>query len=725
MATQYDTQIQQLYVAYFNRPADASGIAHWANYMATATGTEQQKIAQISAAFATSLEYQVEYSQSNFAGIVTQVYNNLFGHAPDSVGLAFWVKALTNKDMTVDNAVLLISQGAQGTDKDAFNAKVTVAAAFTNALDTDAEKAGYNGKEANDAAKAMLAKITTAAQATAAIEKSALDAHVAAVIKAGVPFSLESGLAALGAAQAAEKAFFEEFAEDNDLDAATDVEVKAAVTAAQGELAGLIEDEGFADATDGVKAAMIADQEELNSDTLVAANAAAKKASDAVNAKTGLGNAIASSTSAQAGFEAAQDNYDEADAAYAGAWASFASRNPTVEQDENEAGLQILTAAGKTIASQAADGTWKVATGTTASNFPGLTAFVAAANDLAAANAEVMATQEAATLAQLRVEMIDVEAGALTATTFDFSITEPAAATGIPTYNEVVNELSALTSASVTADARVAAADPESAGYPALVTAANNARTALTEFKGDITAFIGNNDTLLADAVEQAEQGTLGLATADVAEVPGLAAAIAAATPTPAQLILLADNEALVNRFEAAQTDAASEVMAVRVKALGTEGAQAAIDALTEARADLEDAQAVVKEMESLQKAVADAVAEFTAEDYAAPITLGASGFGTTDADIFVAGTVNSTVTNFGRSGDDVLYVGAGFTLNKGALSTGNDSAMEVFFTQNGNNAVITIETKAYGSDSGDVQTVTLTGVNIADLTFDDGIITL
>ena len=120
-----------------------------------------------------------------------------------------------------------------------------------------------------------------------------------------------------------------------------------------------------------------------------------------------------------------------------------------------------------------------------------------------------------------------------------------------------------------------------------------------------------------------------------------------------------------------------------------------------------------------------DAIAEFTAEDYAAPITLGASGFGTTDADIFVAGTVNSTVTNFGRSGDDVLFVGSGFTLNKGALSTGNDSAMEVFFTQNGNNAVITIESKAYGSDSGDVHTVTLTGVSIADLTFEDGIITL
>lgn len=719
MATQYDTQIQQLYVAYFNRPADAGGIAHWANFMANG-GTA----AQISAAFAQSLEYQVEYSQTNNAGIVNQIYQNLFGHPADAVGLAFWVKALTNKDMTVDNAVLLISQGAQGTDKTAYESKVVVATAFTNALNTDAEKAGYSGAEANKAAKAMLAGITTAAQATAAIEPAALDAHVAAVIKAGVPFTLESGLAALAAAQTAEKAFFEDFAEANDLDDADEADVTAAVDAANDDLVALIENEGFADASEGVQAALIADQVKLNSDALVAANAALKKASDAVTAKTGLGNAIASSTSAQAGVEAAQESYDAADAAYAGAWASFARSNPTVTQG-TEDGLATLVAAGKVIASQAADGTWKVATGTTAANFPGLTAFVSAANNLAAADAEVKAATEAATLAQLRVEMIDVEAGNLTATTFDFTITEPKATTGIPTYNEVVNELSALTSASVTADARVAAADPDSTGYAALVTAANNARTALNDFKGDISAFINGNDTLLADAVKLAEEGTLGQATAEVAKVDGLAAAIAAATPTTEQQELLDDNSALVTRYETAVTNSTSSVMADRVKALGTEGAKAAIDALTEARANLEDAKAVAAELEGLQKAVAAAEAEFQANDYVAPITLGASGFGTTDSDIFVAGTVNSTVTNFGRSGDDVLYVGSGFTLNKGALSTGNDNALEVFFTQNGNNAVITIESKAYGSDSGDVHTVTLTGVNVEDLTFENGIITL
>jgi len=723
MATQYDTQIQQLYVAYFNRPADASGIAHWANFMATGAGTDEQKLAQISAAFATSLEYQVEYSQSNFAGIVTQVYNNLFGHAPDSVGLAFWVNALTNKDMTVDNVVRLISQGAQGTDKDAFNAKVTVAVAFTNALDTDAEKAGYTGKEANDAAKAILADITTPADATAAIEKAALDAHVAAVIKAGVPFSLETGLAALGAAQAAEKAFYEEFADANDLDSADEDDVTAAVDAAEADLIDLIEDESFADASEGVQNALIADQEDLNAEALVEAGKVLKTAQDAVAKVTGLGNAIAASTSAKAAVETARDDAVDVQAAYSSAATSFFGRNTGAEINYDEdTGLGTITnAAGTTIASQAADGTWKVATGVTASNYPGLSALVTAGNNLDAAYDEIEAVEEAAALAQLRVELLDQSGVALG---FTFVETEPKDAAK-PTYNEIVNELSARSATSVTADAALAAADEDDANYADLVEAAEEAATALSAFEGQIRSFNGRNTTELADAVIAAEEGTLGLATADVAEVEGLAAAIAATTPTPAQQTLLTDNADLVTAFKAAQTAATSDDMDVRIEALGTEGAQAAIDALADAREALEDAQAVAKELEGLQKAIADATAEFTAEDYAAPITLGASNFGTTDADIFVASDVNSTVTNFGRSGDDVLFVGSGFTLNKGALSTGNDNALEVFFTQNGNNAVITIESKAYGSDSGDVHTVTLTGVNIADLTFEDGIITL
>ena len=295
MATQYDTQIQQLYVAYFNRPADASGIAHWANYLSTG-GT----IDQISAAFSQSLEYQLTYNQTTNAGIVTQVYQNLFGRAPEAAGLAFWVQALTNRDITVANMVTTIASAAQGTDKVAFDSKVVVAVAFTNALDTTAEQAGYTGTEPNAAAKELLSGITTAAQATAAIVPATLDASVAAVIKAGVPFTLENGLAALGAADAAIATFLADAEIDlNDDEEFDEAEIGGNLDAAELALVDLIDNADFATVTNpGVRAALIAEQVEINADALEAEQEALTEATADVTAVRGLNNAIASYTSA-------------------------------------------------------------------------------------------------------------------------------------------------------------------------------------------------------------------------------------------------------------------------------------------------------------------------------------------------------------------------------------------------------------------------------------------
>ncbi|WP_311964520.1 hypothetical protein, partial [Acinetobacter baumannii] len=90
-----------------------------------------------------------------------------------------------------------------------------------------------------------LSTIKTDAQATAAIVPATLDAGIAAVIKAGVPFSLESGLAALGAADKATADFLAD-AEivDADGDEIEDVDaaaIEANVTMADDAVGALID----------------------------------------------------------------------------------------------------------------------------------------------------------------------------------------------------------------------------------------------------------------------------------------------------------------------------------------------------------------------------------------------------------------------------------------------------------------------------------------------------
>ena len=172
------SDIQQLYVAYFNRPADPVGLAYWTN-VANANGGST---AAISAAFSASPEYTAAYAGLSPAEVVNAVYLNLFGRPAEPAGLTYWAPLIGNGKITISNVVTQIAAGAQGTDGVALANKVTAATAFTNAVDTSAEILGYTGAAANNVAKAYIAGVTNAASLTAQL--SALDATVANTVAA-------------------------------------------------------------------------------------------------------------------------------------------------------------------------------------------------------------------------------------------------------------------------------------------------------------------------------------------------------------------------------------------------------------------------------------------------------------------------------------------------------------------------------------------------------------
>jgi hypothetical protein len=670
MATQYDTAIQQLYVAYFNRPADAAGLAFWGN-VATNNGGSTTAI---SAAFASSTEYQVAYNQTTNAGVVTQIYQNLFGRPPEAAGLAFWVKALTDKSITVDNMVTTIATAAQGADKVAFDSKVVVANAFTAALDTPAEQAGYAGADANTAAKALLSGIKTAAQATAAIVPATLDASVAAVIKAGVPFTLENGLAALGTAQKAIADFLDTAvvldANGDALEVVTPTDIAAYVVRAENAVASDItvgtyvagvDANNDGDTTDtgdtlgslpGIKAALIAEQKTFNASAVTTAQTALSTAQTAIAGVTGLAGAIAAMTSAEAAAEEAATNAQIAVLNEVNADAALTVRNPgfTIVDAAPVNGEAVITVQATTGATRPVitvaeleDGVWSIPTGVNAATYPGLAELVAARNTVISATAEAAEAQEGYIFSQVEVEFRDRTAtgagtDALKDIPFDSVNGPQPAADAVPTLAQIRDELNALRSEGLSTD----------------------------DFFAAIDDFLEANVAVRANAVVTAE----------------------------------------------ANVKTATDRVADLDKDLSA----------------LDTAKALATELKGLNANYDVAIGDFDANDYVQPAMITGAKFGTTGSDIFVFADTTATITSFGRSGDDVLYVGNGFTLNEGALSTGNNAALEVFFNQKGANAEIIIETETYGSDlaaSAGVKVITLTGVNIADLNFDNGIITL
>jgi S-layer protein len=178
-------QVQALYIAYFNRPADFFGLTFQVN-QANTLG-----LPFVADQFSKSPEYIATYAGKGTAEIIDTIYMNLFGRHAEPAGLKFWGDLLTNpkSGITIGNAALTIFNGALNDDKIAVTNKVTAAEAFYASLDTNAEIVGYSGDAANQVLKAWMGTITTDASlaanttavALAAVSASATAAHDGAI----------------------------------------------------------------------------------------------------------------------------------------------------------------------------------------------------------------------------------------------------------------------------------------------------------------------------------------------------------------------------------------------------------------------------------------------------------------------------------------------------------------------------------------------------------------
>jgi len=590
--------VQELYVAYFGRPADVAGLDYWTNVVEAQGGSTTA----VSASFATQPEYIVAFYQKTPAQIIDQIYANMFARGPSTTdGRSYWVDLLTKGTVGVSTIVADVANGAKGTDATSIENKVEAATAFTNALDLESEQAGYEGPDALALAKAWITGITTDATLTAAITPAALDAQVAAIVKAGTPFTLAS---ALGELQTAERAL-DKFLADNELPAAVGTaksEVAADLVTATTAVDTLVTTGTYNPAASAaVASALLADQQKLNSDALKAANTELANANAEAASKTGLSAAIANLRTATDASTAATKAAGATEVDLTVATNEFNTRN------SETADVETLV-----------DGTGKPVTLT--------------------ANMAVVTIGDAAATPSTEVELIIVNARG------NFVL-----ASGIT-----------------------------EADYPG-ITALRDALTA--DFYADTEAY-----------------------------------AAAQTLDSAGKVKVIADNPVIVDRVMDAYDDTD-----------GVTAAQKAIDDLAEAVADRAEVVALQTALNKADKAVTDLRTEFTTNGFATPAPLDlATASGTAASDIFMLGDAeNVSITGFGRLGEDSLYVGNNYVLNSGELSTGNNSAMEVFFVQNGNRAEVHVETAAYGSSSDDVIVVSLVGVEVADLQLVDGIISL
>lgn len=631
MATTYHNDIQKLYVAYFGRPADPAGLAFWETQVEAANGST----AAVSAQFAASAEYKSTYAGMTSSQIVDAVYKNLFGRTAEAGGKAYWADLLDKKTISIDNFVADVAKAAVGTDATAFNNKATAAIAFTNALDTDAKKAGYS-LDSIKLAKDFIASVTTNATLTAATTPAALNKTIADVVAAGTEFTLVGGLQGLEASIAAKDAYLKSLPKDADGKAATEASVATKLATAKSEFGTEFQKQNATayatynavGTSDAVKAALVADQVSINAEKLIAEQRALASVTAEIAKVTGLQSAINKLAAAETAKEAA----DKAKTA------------ATLDQQVKLASFEVTAAA-------------KIPTGDTVVINADGTAFIGTAAVPGVPGVPAVAP------------VLDEDG---------VTVITP----GVPAVPEVP---------AVPADVTTPLITLNSSGVLTLATGVTE-----KDFPG-ITALLTSINTALISATAATNAGIV-VTSAETA-------------------VTTIDKTGLASQYEKETKDVAAAEKAITdfakfVSALNT--AQGHADALAGYNATIDAAGDL-----------------FEANDYNLvdlDTAIVPSQVATVDSDVYVVGTKGATINLFGLQGEDSLFVGTGYTLNKGALSTGDNSKMEIFVSQTGANTTLQIETSVFGSSAAtpEVVKIVLVGVTATDIELDaNGIITV
>ena len=128
----YSRQVQEMYVAYYGRPADPGGQQYWANRVAEAGGN----LSAIIQEFGTSQEALERFGGSPPIQAVRNLYFQMFGREPDASGLAYYTNGIEagKFDLITVAADIFYGAAADSADGSTLRDKVNAAQSVTDQL---------------------------------------------------------------------------------------------------------------------------------------------------------------------------------------------------------------------------------------------------------------------------------------------------------------------------------------------------------------------------------------------------------------------------------------------------------------------------------------------------------------------------------------------------------------------------------------------------------------
>jgi hypothetical protein len=158
----FDT-VQAVYIGYYQRPADPGGLLYWAERLDATNGN----LNEIIEAYANSPESVALYGNidsSNVGSVVDSIYVALFNRPAEAEGKAFYVDGFNAGRFTAATIMLNVLYGAQNEDLQSINNKLAAANLFTRIIDPEFDgrdfTVTYAGNSDAIAARTFLASVT-------------------------------------------------------------------------------------------------------------------------------------------------------------------------------------------------------------------------------------------------------------------------------------------------------------------------------------------------------------------------------------------------------------------------------------------------------------------------------------------------------------------------------------------------------------------------------------
>jgi len=432
--------------------------------------------------------------------------------------------------------------------------------------------------------------------------------------------------------------------------------------------------------SDAYNQAIIDEQQSVNAERLVDAEAAAAKVE-------GLTTAVNAVLTAEAATKAAAEAQEETEADALGATAKFGSQNsgtatyaaPTAGETDK---ANVVALDGTNVISTDAEG--KLIITEAGEALEGIDALFAAIQaDYNAINAikTAQGNEAAAKLEVAELENPDL----------------------VDAVESAEADLTAFNTLKANYEAAFTAYDDAASPSAEQQTALSNAYADLTEY--DSSAFPAIDDTGSdgnADEIAAADSTTTS---AISSEVTSLESAVTSAK----------------NAVATASTPLADEMVA----------ASNEVEAFDKAVNEYLAAKATADDLQGYNDAIDTAVENIEALDY----VVDDNDVGSAENDVFIFSGEDATITGFGAQGDDVLYIGEGYakvdlesSVDIAASAQGDASTLEVFFQQQGNDTVISLEGEAFDGSAKTAfegNTIILSGVDADSLQYENGAVSI